>query len=180
MIPKKLFFTKGVGREKERLASFESALRDADIEKYNIVRVSSILPPNCKIIPREKGLKDLKPGQIIFCILSECSSNEPNRLIASSVGCAIPSNKGQYGYLSEHHSFGEKEHRAGSYAEDLAARMLATTLGVDFDIDKNYDERKEVWKMSGKIVRTTNVTKSAVVSKDGIWTTVVAAAVLLL
>ncbi len=180
MIPQKVFFTKGVGREKEKLASFESALRDAGIEKYNLVRVSSILPPQCKIISREAGLKELKPGQILFCILSENSSNEPNRLLAASVGCAMPADKSQYGYLSEHHSYGEKEGKAGDYAEDLAASMLATTLGLEFDVEKNYDERKEVWKMSGKIVRTTNITQSAIVGKEGNWTTVVAAAVLLL
>ncbi len=180
MIPKKMFFTKGVGREKEKLASFEAALRNAGIEKYNLVKVSSILPPQCKIVSREAGLKELNPGQILFCILSENSSNEPNRLLAASVGCAIPADKSQYGYLSEHHSYGEKEGKAGDYAEDLAASMLATTLGLEFDIEKNYDERKEVWKMSGEIVRTTNITQSSIVGKDGRWTTVIAAAVLLL
>ncbi len=177
MIPKKVFFTKGVGRHNEKLESFELALRNAGIEKYNIVRVSSILPPKCKIISRENGLTQLKPGQVIFCVLSENASNEPNRLIAASIGCAIPADKKQYGYLSEHHSYGESDAKAGDYAEDLAACMLATTLGVEFDVEKNYDERKEVWKMSGKIVRTRNMTQSAIVGKRGWWTTVIAAAV---
>jgi arginine decarboxylase len=179
VIPKKVFFTRGVGRHREKLESFELALRNAGIEKFNIVRVSSILPPKCRIISRENGLKQLKPGQVIFCVLSENASNEPNRLIAASIGCAIPADKNQYGYLSEHHSYGESDNKAGDYAEDLAASMLATTLGIEFDVEKNYDERKEVWKMSDKIVRTRNVTQSAIVSKRGWWTTVVAAAVFL-
>ncbi|MEE8167425.1 MAG: arginine decarboxylase, pyruvoyl-dependent [Candidatus Hydrothermarchaeales archaeon] len=177
MIPRKMFLTKGVGRHKEKLQSFELALRDAGIEKFNIVRVSSILPPKCKIISREAGLKKLEAGQIINCVLSENASNEPNRLIVASIGCAIPANKDQYGYLSEHHSFGEKEGKASDYAEDLAACMLATTLGIEFDVDKSYDERKEVWKMSGKIVRTRSLTQSAIVNPSGKWTTVIAAAV---
>lgn len=172
-----MFFTKGVGKHKERLESFELALRDAGIEKYNLVRVSSILPPGCKVVSREAGLRELSPGQIVHCVLSDNSSNEPMRLIATSIGCAIPAEKKQYGYLSEHHSFGETEERAGDYAEDLAACMLATTLGIEFDVNKNYDERKEVWKMSDKIVKTTNVTQSAIVGKQGLWTTVIAAAV---
>lgn len=179
MIPEKVFFTRGVGRHREKLESFELALRNAGIEKFNIVRVSSILPPKCRIISREAGLKQLKPGQVIFCVLSENASNEPNRLIAASIGCAVPADKNQYGYLSEHHSYGESDNKAGDYAEDLAASMLATTLGIEFDVEKNYDERKEVWKMSDKIVRTRNVTQSAIVSKHGWWTTVVAAAVFL-
>lgn len=177
MIPKNVFFTKGVGVHKEKLESFELALRDAGIEKFNLVRVSSILPPDCKILSKEAGLKEMKPGEVVFCVLSENASNEPNRLIAAAVGCAIPADKNQYGYLSEHHSFGERDEKAGDYAEDLAACMLATTLGIEFDVEKNYDERKEVWKMSDKIVRTRNITQSAIVSKRGWWTTVVAAAV---
>ena len=177
MIPRKVFFTKGVGKHKEKLESFELALRDAGIEKFNLVRVSSILPPHCKIVSRDSGLKNLFPGEVVYCVISENSSNEPNRLIAASVGCAIPAYKGSYGYLSEYHSFGETEEKAGDYAEDLAACMLATTLGIMFDVNTSYDERKMVWKMSDKIVRTTNVTQSAIVGKSGLWTTVIGVAV---
>ena len=178
MIPKKLFLTSGTGVHREKLQSFELALRNAGIEKFNIVTVSSILPPHCKIVSRAAGLKDLSPGEVVFCVLSKNSSNERNRLLAASIGVAIPKDREQYGYLSEHHSFGETDDVAGDYAEDLAASMLATTLGIEFDEDVHYDEKKEIWKLSGKIVRTRNVTKSAVVGKDGKWTTVVAAAVL--
>jgi len=178
MVPKKIFFTKGVGKHKEKLESFEAALRDAKIEKFNLVKVSSIFPPRCKSVSREAGLKELVPGQIVFCVMSENSSNEPNRLIAASIGCALPSDKSNYGYLSEHHSFGQTEESAGDYAEDLAASMLASTLGIEFDVNKDYDQKKAIWKMSGKIVKTTSITQSAIVDKKGLWTTVIAAAVL--
>src|SRR3990167_5319314 len=133
MVPKKIFFTKGVGRHKERLSSFEAALRDAGIEKFNLVYVSSILPPHCKIISKEDGLKLMSPGEIIFCVMARQDTNEHNRLVASSIGVAIPADENQYGYLSEHHPHGETEEKAGEYAEDLAARMLATTLGIEAD-----------------------------------------------
>lgn len=178
-VPKKIFFTKGVGRDKEYLASFELALRNAKIEKYNIVTVSSIFPIGCKRIPIEKGLKELLPGQIIHAVMARNATNEPNRLIASSLGVALPADKSMYGYLSEHHPFGETEKIAGEYAEDLAATMLATTLGIEFDPDKAWNEREQFFKMSGKIVRTSNITQSARGNKDGLWTTVVAAAILL-
>ncbi len=177
MVPQNVFFTKGIGRHQEKLASFELALRSARIERYNLVKVSSILPPDCKITSRKECREYLKPGQILHCVLSENASNEPNRMIAASIGVAIPKDKGQYGYLSEHHSFGQSEKAAGDYAEDLAACMLATTLGIEFDVDKNYDERKEVWKMSNEIVKTRNITQSARVDKRGLWTTVIATAV---
>jgi arginine decarboxylase len=153
------------------------ALRDAGIEKCNLVHVSSILPPRCKIISRTQGLKELTPGGITFCVLAKCSTNEPRRLIAASIGCAIPSDRNQYGYLSEHHAYGQTEKEAGDYAEDLAAAMLASTLGIEFDEDKSWDERKEIYRISDKIVRSSNVTQSSIV-KAG-WSTVVAAAVFL-
>ncbi|MEE9474941.1 MAG: arginine decarboxylase, pyruvoyl-dependent [Candidatus Hydrothermarchaeaceae archaeon] len=177
MVPRKLFFTKGVGRHEEKLASFELALRSAKIEKFNLVKVSSILPPGCRIVSREKGLGELSAGQIVYCVLGQNSSNEPRRLLAASVGCAMPTDRSHYGYLSEHRSFGEVEDKAGAYAEDLAASMLASTRGIRLDMDKSRDARKEVWKVSGKIVKTRNTTQSAMVPKGGKWTTVVAAAV---
>lgn len=178
-VPKKIFFTKGVGVHKEYLASFETALRDAHIEKFNLVSVSSIYPIGCKKVSVEEGLKELSPGQVVHAVIARNATNEPNRLIASSIGVALPADKDMYGYLSEHHPFGESAAIAGDYAEDLAATMLATTLGIDFDPDIAWNEREQVYKMSGKIVRTFNCTKSARGNKDGHWTTVVSAAILI-
>ena len=176
-VPKKVFFTKGVGTHKEELRSFELALRDAKIEKCNLVQVSSILPPQCKIVSINEGIKELLAGAITFVVISRCASNEPHRLIAASVGCAIPTDKNAYGYLSEHHAFGQSDKIAGDYAEDLAAAMLASTLGIEFDEDKSWDQKKEVYRISDRIVKTTNITQSAIV-KNG-YTTVIAAAVFL-
>jgi arginine decarboxylase len=172
-----MFLTKGVGVHKDRLASFEAALRDAGIEKCNLVYVSSILPPNCKIIPADEGIKLLKPGQITYCVMARNETNEPNRLISAAIGVAIPKDTSNYGYLSEHHAFGEKGEVSGEYAEDLAATMLATTLGIEFDPNKAWEEREQIYKASGHIFKTTNIVQSAEGNKDGLWTSVVAAAV---
>lgn len=172
-----IFLTKGVGRHKEKLASFEMALRKAGLATFNLVRVSSILPPGAKIIAKRNGFSRLTDGQILFVVMSDNATNEPHRLIAASIGIARPKDREKYGYLSEHHSFGEREGIAGDYAEDLAAQMLATTLGVPFDPDSSYDDRKEIWRISDAIVRTSNITQTAVGDKGGMWTTVVAAAV---
>jgi arginine decarboxylase len=177
MVPKKLFFTKGVGKHRQELQSFELALRNAGIEKCNLVSVSSIVPSYCKIMTREKGVQLLKPGEITYCVMSRNKTNEPNRLVGASIGVAVPKEKNGYGYISEHHSFGEKAQKAGDYAEDLAATMLATTLGLDFDIEKAWDERKQEYKMSGRFVRTQSIVQTAKGDINGLWTTVIAAAV---
>ncbi len=179
IIPTRVWFTKGVGVHKDRLASFELALRNAGIEKTNLVTVSSIFPPGAKVIPKEDGMKHLKPGQILFCVMARSETNEPNRLISAAIGLAVPRDDNTYGYLSEHHAHGEKAEKSGEYAEDLAATMLATTLGIDFDSNNAWEEREQVYKASGKIFKTTHIVQSAEGNKDGMWTTVMAAAVLI-
>ncbi len=177
-VPREMFLTKGVGRHKEKLASFEEALRDAKIARFNLTHVSSIFPPQCKIVAVNRGLGRLKSGQVIAVVLARNETNENRRLVATSIGVAIPADRNQYGYLSEHHSFGETEEQSGDYAEDLAASMLATTLGLDYETSATWDQREEQWKISGKIVKTMNCTQSAQ-GIAGLWTTVVAAGVLI-
>jgi len=177
MIPTKFFLTRGVGVHRDYLASFELALRDAGMAAFNLVSVSSILPPGCKKVTRVKGLEYLSPGEVVFVVMARNNTNEPNRLLSASVGCAIPADKKKYGYLSEHHPFGETGDKTGDYAEDLAASMLASTLGVKFNSEEAWDSRRQAFRLSGKIVRTTNVTQSARGDKDGRWVSTVAMAV---
>jgi arginine decarboxylase len=179
LIPREVFFTKGAGTHRNRLQSFEMALRAAGIAPCNLVKVSSILPPHCKVIPKSRGIKKLQPGQITFVVLSENSTNEPNRLVGAGVGLAQPADRSKYGYISEHHSYGMNEGKLSDYVEDMAASMLATTLGIEFDPDQAYDERRDIYKMSGKIVRSSSVVQTAEGNLQGLWTTVCAGAVLL-
>jgi arginine decarboxylase len=176
-VPKAIFFTNGVGVHKDRLSSFELALRDAGIEKANLVTVSSIFPPFCQEISRKEGEKLIMPGQIVHCVMARQDTNEPNRLIAASIGLARPSNPEKYGYLSEHHSYGETAKKAGDYAEDLAATMLATTLGIDFDMEKAWNEREQFFKLEKEILKTRNIVQSAEGHPKGQWSTVIACGV---
>ena len=174
LVPKAIWFTNGVGVHKDRLSSFELSLRDAGIEKANLVTVSSIFPPHCREISRKEGQKYIMPGQIVHCVMARQDTNEPNRLIAASIGLARPADPNQYGYLSEHHSYGETAKKAGEYAEDLAATMLATTLGIDFDPEKAWSEREQAFKMEKSMLKTRNVVQSAEGHNKGLWSTVVA------
>jgi arginine decarboxylase len=178
-LPGKAFFTKGVGRHRNRLQSFELALRAAGIEICNLVKVSSIFPAKCKVVSQKQGTALLKPGQITYCVLAEAATCEPSRLVGAGVGLAMPADGEQYGYIAEHHGYGMTERKLSDLVEDMAATMLATSLGIEFDPEKAYDERKEIYHMSGKIVRTRACVQTAEGDKDGLWTTVVAALVFL-
>ncbi len=180
LVAKKLFLTKGKGVHEDRLTSFEYALRDAGIAGTNIVLISSIFPPQAKMVSRAEGLKLINPGQVLFCIYSRNQTNEPHRLISASVGVAQPSDPKRYGYLSEYEAFGQNEKQAGDYAEDIAAQMLASSLGIKFELDKSWDEKRKQWKISGEIYKSMNVTQTAVGDSKGRWTTVFSAAVLII
>ena len=179
LIPRKMYLTRGLGVHKEKLTSFEMALREAGIAQFNLVRVSSIFPPHCQIVDREEGLQLLQPGEIVFAVVAEMSSNEPGRRIAASIGVARPTDWNHYGYLSEHHAYGMTEQEAGDYAEDLAATMLATTLDIPFDADNDYNARKEQYMMGGEMVDTSSITMAATAAVGGVWATVLSVAVLI-
>lgn len=176
-VPKQLFFTKGTGKHRDNLQSFEAALRDAGIASYNLVRVSSIYPAECKIVSRNRGLDQLTAGQIVFCVLADCRTNEPNRLAGAGIGLALPANKDKHGYIAEYHGFGMTQRSCSDYVEDMAATMLATTQGIDLDPDKAYNERKEIYQAKGLVVRTRAVVQTVEGDKNGLWTTAIAAAV---
>jgi len=178
LVPTKVFLTKGLGRHKYQLKSFEEALRKAGVAQQNLVQVSSILPPKCKMISRDNGLRRLTPGEICYCVMARSDTNEHGRLVASSIGVAVPRDRDQWGYLSEVHGHGMDQQGAADMAEDLAAGMLGTTLGFEVDPNKAWSEKEQVYKSSGLIIRTSNITQTARGQKD-LWTTTVALAVFL-
>ncbi|MFX0113636.1 MAG: pyruvoyl-dependent arginine decarboxylase [Candidatus Hodarchaeota archaeon] len=179
-IPKEMFLTKGKGIHKEHLESFELALREAGIHFCNIVSVSSIIPPDCKIISREEGLEKLEPGQIIFTVLSRNSTNEYGRIITASIGLAQLVELNAYGYVSEHHAFGQSKKESGDYAEDLAVSMLASTRGLAIPKEElEYDPQREMYKLPKAYVTTESLTQDAKGVKEK-WVTVLASAVFIL
>ena len=180
MVPKYAFIVSGCGKAKEKLASFEMALRDAGIAEYNLVKVSSILPPNCKIINKKKGISMLSPGQIVFVVMSEQSTNEPGRQITASVGIAIPPDRSKHGYLSEHHSYGQTKKESGIYSKNLAEYMLATIMDGSVNAEKNYNQQKDLWKIKGKPIQTKEVTSYSCGDQNGNWVTVLSAVVLII
>ena len=177
LVPRYMFFTKGVGKHLHRLQSFEAALRHAGIAQFNQVKVISIITPGCKINSPARGLKQLEPGGIVHCVMAESGTDEPSRLVCAGVGLARSADDAQYGYISEHHGYGLTERKCGDLVEDMAASMLATTQGIELDPDKAYDERREIYRAKGLVVHTRDNVQTAEGDKNGRWTTVVAAAV---
>ncbi|NMC51251.1 pyruvoyl-dependent arginine decarboxylase [Candidatus Kuenenbacteria bacterium] len=182
LIPSEVFFTRGWGNGRSKDISRRLALRAAGIGDYNIVNVDdAILPPKCKVISRFAGLSKLRRGEFIFCVLSCSSDSEPNRLVSSAVGWAWTPDTEQDGFVSRCALNGQTGIKTGDEAEDLAATMLASNLGIEFDPEKAWREREETYQAAGQDIRTSRLFQSRRCGPDkNIWTTVVTAAVFLM
>lgn len=181
-VPSRVFITSGYGVHRNELGSFEKALCCAGIQRQNLVYVSSILPPECKIIDREEGVELLEPGAISHCVMARLSTNEHGRIAGTAIGMAEPADRSRYGYLSEVHKFGCTDEEISVEAEDLAAEFLAASLGLHFDENQSWDENKEQWRIDGRIVNTQAFSCVATHNRsneNSRWLTVLTAAVFL-
>jgi arginine decarboxylase len=177
IVPHKVFLVRGLGRHKEKLVSFEKALREAGIAPFNLVRVSSIYPPHCRFVAKAAGLKLLSPGQILFVVLSENATEEPGALITASIGMAVPDDPSHYGYLAEHSDAGKSARETSRHCEYLAAEMLATKLGRKLREPGAGGPAGSFRISNGLSLKTRSATQSAK-GEAGVWTTALAAAVL--
>ena len=158
-VPSEVFLVSGVGRHHARVASFEHALRDAGVEPYNLVPVSSILPPDAEFVEPHKGVKHLSSGQVVHAVLGRDTVTEGTAKAA--VGVAR-SDKG-HGYFIERSGVGgtdDSAERDGDTAETLAREMVETS------------------ETAGDVAESFSVESTASAEEGDGYTTVVAAAVL--
>jgi len=115
-VPSEVFFVSGIGRHTARVASFERALRDAGVEPYNLVTVSSIFPPDADVVETHEGVGRLGAGQVVHAVLGRETAEDEAR---ASVGVARPDEG--HGY------FVEGDGVTGDEAETLAREMVETS-----------------------------------------------------
>ena len=178
-VPKKVFLTKGVGIHVEQLNSFEEALRDARLSRMNLVMVSSIVPPHCELVGLEEGLTLLSTGQITFCVMSRCASDEDGRLLASAVALLLPENGDDYGYISEYHGFGKKQDEVEDWVCDQAAELYASAKGFKINWKRAWSEVDSKYTLEQRKY-SPEVVVSVAEGIKGKWVTTVAAAVFIL
>ena len=182
LVPRKVFVTRGLGVHEKQLTSRELAMTDAGVEKMNMIKASSIIPPGCEFISIREGKKQLMIGQMAFAILAQCSTNEPYKRISAAIGIAKPDDPDAYGFfteIEEDQGYGKTEEQAGEEVMHLAISNLAMSWRAKWN-DKMFDPRKKVYRIKNKNVRLSNVSQSATGDKDGKYTTVYVAAVFIL
>jgi arginine decarboxylase len=182
LVPPKVFLTKGVGVHERQLSSRALARPDAGVEKVNLIKASSIIPPGCQFISPGEGKELLRIGQMTFAIIAEASTNEPHRLISAAIGVAKPDDENEYGFFTEveqEQGYGKTEEKAGAEVMKLAIENLASSWRAPFDPDEDFDPEKTLYRIKNKNVRASHMTQSTFGDKDGLYTTVFVAAVFL-
>jgi arginine decarboxylase len=182
LVPKRVFLAKGVGVGEKQLTSRELAMTDAGIEKVNLIKASSIIPPGCQFISPNEGKEMLRIGQMTFAIMAETSTNEPHKLIAAAIGVAKPEDENEYGFFTEieqEEGYGKTEEKASEEVMELAVHNLALSWRAPFNPKEDYDPQKKLYRIKNKNVRVSHLTQTSFGDKDGLYTTVFVAAVFL-
>lgn len=117
--PCRFMISSGMGEAEKKLLSFDNALIHAGISNYNLLKVSSILPVNCK---QAKHI-DIREGSALLTAYGTFSSNKQGETIASAVGVGIPKQSGNIGVIMEYAGVCSKE-----YAEKLVCEMVKEAM----------------------------------------------------
>lgn len=129
----KLHITSGIGTGPTTLAAFDSALNNAGIANYNILRLSSVVPPNSKIIRHgNKGIPaEAMPGgwgDRLYAVMAEQREDNPNTEAWAGIGW-VQDPETKKGLFVEHEGSSEAKVRS-DITQSLEALMA--TRKVDF------------------------------------------------
>ena len=103
------------------LNAFDNALLAAGIGNINLIKVSSIVPPEVAII----DLPKLKPGALVPTAYAAMTSELPGEAITVAVVYALPDDPGKSGVIMEFHGAGTR-----ADAEERIQQMLEEAFQV--------------------------------------------------
>ncbi len=97
IVPKKATLVVGKGEGKTHLTAFDKALLSAGIGNYNLLKVSSILPPHVEITEEFS----IPLGALLPIAYGSISSDKPGEKITAAIGIGIPENPEEVGMIME-------------------------------------------------------------------------------
>jgi arginine decarboxylase len=104
-IPGRYFIVCGAADAQTPLNAFDGALHNAGIGDLNLVRVSSIIPPNCRKVESHT----INPGSLIAAAYASITSALPGEVIAAGIAVAIPEEPDRAGVVMEYSARGHRE-----------------------------------------------------------------------
>ncbi len=128
----KIHLATGIGSGPTTLSAFDAALNDAGIANYNLLRLSSVIPPKTEIIKNKKGIDaSIMPGgwgDRLYVVMAEQRVVKPNQEAWAGIGWVQEKESGK-GLFVEHEGTSESAVR-GDIKQSLNALMA--TRNVDF------------------------------------------------
>ena len=178
IIPTKFFFTKGTGIHEKDMRAFEEALRSAGVHTCNFIKTSSVIPPGCKLISKEEGVKLLQPGQITFAVIAQSMTNEPGQIVTAGIGMAQPKDKTKHGFLTEAEEIiGRTPEDVEQDVIEMAIENLITQSNPKFDGEKVFRKGKKNYEVEGEDILVDSIVESAKGAEKNQFTVVIAIAV---
>lgn len=128
-----LHLTSGLGSGPTTLAAFDAALNHTGIANYNILRLSSVIPPGTDLILHKDGPipKELMPGEWgdrLYVVMAEQREERPNVEAWAGIGW-VQEKESKKGLFVEHEGSSEDKVRS-DITQSLQALMA--TRNVDF------------------------------------------------
>ncbi len=118
-IPDIHFYCSGAGEGKTPLTSFDHALLEAGIGNTNLMKMSSIVPPNCK----EVEPFEIPAGSFVPLAYASITSSEPGETISAAVASAIPKDSSINGVIMEH-----SNHAPLKFVEEKVREMVVEAM----------------------------------------------------
>ena len=123
----------GIGMGPTELSAFDQALVHAGVANFNLIYLSSVLPPNSKVRIAEKPEKpDGNWGDRLYVVMAQMRTSQRNSEAWAGIGW-IQDPKTKQGLLVEHEGHSEAEVRA-DIRHSLQA--LALNRGMEFGMPK--------------------------------------------
>ncbi len=122
----------GIGTGPTKLSAFDAALNHAGVANYNLIRLSSVVPPVAEIVEHEEAIPaESLPGgwgDRLYVVLAEKRVDTPNTEAWAGIGWVQDKETGR-GLFVEHEGESEKSVRR-DIQQSLEALMA--TRNVDF------------------------------------------------
>ena len=115
--------TAGKGHAKTLLSAFDAALKDAGVHNYNLIRLSSIVPPDTKISVRKYETPPQEYGYRLYAVQAEIRSRESGKYIGAALGWyQFPDGRGLF---VEHEETGETKKAVESNLAENVRKSLS-------------------------------------------------------
>lgn len=151
-----IYLTTGQGTGKTQLSAFDSALQDAGVYNYNLITLSSVIPPNTTVIQQKYVTPEKDYGHRLYVVKAEHRSQETGKYIGAAIGWyQLPDGRGVF---VEHEAEGSDKN---TVERTLKQDVLASLS--DLCIHRNYPPDEKNMHLEVNVTQVTTKPTSVLV-----------------